>query len=456
LEEGCLGAELERRQEGRAAAQREVDGRRAQLATAEAERREAERHLTLFGSAAKAPLCEMCGQEISRRYAAERSQHLTRALAAAQERLLAAQAALSEGEGRLAQAQQAEAEVQARLMQVRRERSAWEEKLRQAADRLDAATARIAELCAGASEAELLQAAAQEAEQRRRRDDLRRRWKEAHAAGKAAAQRRDAARQRIEQLRKERDQGDHLAGQIAEIARQLAALPEEARRPAAEVEALIQGLSRRQKELSVEQGRRAQALADLRRKVEERQRREAEQDQAARDLALYKRVAELLGPGPGGLQRHLVREAEEGIVRYANDILHDLTQGRLRLRLQREDSPGAQKALDLLVYNQETSDRPMPIAMCSGSQRFRIAISLALATGRYLSQNARRVESVIIDEGFGCLDQEGRADTVEVLRALKAHLKRIILVSHQEELTQSFTHGYRIELRERASVPVPL
>src|SRR5207302_298912 len=129
-----------------------------------------------------------------------------------------------------------------------------------------------------------------------------------------------------------------------------------------------------------------------------------------------------------------------------------LSRGNLRLKLNHdeEDGTGSRKALDLLVFNEETSERSTPISLVSGSQRFRIAISLALAIGRYMAREARRVQSVIIDEGFGCLDDRSRDDMVQVLKALKAHLRRIILVSHQREFIDSFSHGYRISLVEQS------
>ena len=46
-----------------------------------------------------------------------------------------------------------------------------------------------------------------------------------------------------------------------------------------------------------------------------------------------------------------------------------------------EGAPDAQsnKALDLVVYNHDTGTQPMLTSLASGSQAFRIAVSLALA-----------------------------------------------------------------------------
>ena len=74
-----------------------------------------------------------------------------------------------------------------------------------------------------------------------------------------------------------------------------------------------------------------------------------------------------------------------------------------------------------------------------------------MAIGQYVGSNARNIESVIIDEGFGSLDKNGRDDMIEELNQLKQRLKRIILVSHQEEFFNEFTNGYKIELKDKAS-----
>lgn len=249
----------------------------------------------------------------------------------------------------------------------------------------------------------------------------------------------------------EAERGD-LEEQVRGLAQQLAEVPERARRPEAEVAREQEGAEAALRAAKEDLAGKREAWRRLVEAAQRQREKQAERDRVAEEHVLHERLARALGPR--GLQRWLIQQAEQGIVAQANQTLHDLTGGRLWLKLESDEE--SKKALDLLVCNRETSERPMPIAMCSGSQRFRIAISLALATGRYLSREARRVESVIIDEGFGCLDRESRADTVEVLKSLRGKLARIILVSHQDEFTSSFTQGYRIELQERSSRVIAL
>ena len=171
--------------------------------------------------------------------------------------------------------------------------------------------------------------------------------------------------------------------------------------------------------------------------------------QVDQDLARYKLLAELLGKDR--LQRHLVRQAERQIVELANSMLDRLSGGQLFLQLVGGNDSDGNKALELECLNRITGGSPINVQFLSGSQRFRVAVALALAIGQYASRQFRPIESVIIDEGFGCLDRAGRTVMIQELQNLRGHLKCIILVSHQEEFADAFSDGYRFELTDGAT-----
>lgn len=184
--------------------------------------------------------------------------------------------------------------------------------------------------------------------------------------------------------------------------------------------------------------------------VDRRNRRRALEDDersAERDHVRTATLAALLGPRR--LQLYLVRRAERQIVEHANAVLDRLSGGQLFLRLcSGDEGDVSEKALELEVVNHTTADAPINIAFLSGSQRFRVAVSLALGIGQYASRQHRPIESVIIDEGFGCLDRNGRQVMIQELQNLRGHLKCILLVSHQEEFAEAFSDGYRFELED--------
>jgi DNA repair protein SbcC/Rad50 len=232
---------------------------------------------------------------------------------------------------------------------------------------------------------------------------------------------------------------------------QIADLPLLARRAAVEIEREIKIALCQRAAFDTRRREAGEQLAKL--KDQERRRQELEQQHLTSERAfnLYKILAQLLGRG--GLQLTLLRRAERTITALANEILDGLSRGQMRLELRgaEGDEELSEKALDLVVYNYETGTQPLPVALVSGSQRFRIAVSLALAVGRYAGEEARAIESVIIDEGFGCLDTNGRDDMIQELNRLQEQLSRILLVSHQEEFARAFSNGYAIALVDGAS-----
>lgn len=157
--------------------------------------------------------------------------------------------------------------------------------------------------------------------------------------------------------------------------------------------------------------------------------------------------------GRDRLQMYVMRRAERQVVDYANAALDRLSGGQLHLRLVGEAAGdgNSAKALELEAYNRATGERPINVAFLSGSQKFRVAVSLALGIGQFASRRRRPIESVIIDEGFGCLDREGRQVMIQELQNLRGHLRCILLVSHQEDFASAFADGYRFELANGAT-----
>ncbi|MBP3955111.1 SMC family ATPase [Gemmata sp. G18] len=250
------------------------------------------------------------------------------------------------------------------------------------------------------------------------------------------------------QLQAARGGLDPLRAEIKQLEAESDSFPEEERRSPddvrAEAAAARKELDARNKELLDAQGRK-RILDGYR-----HQRNELGERFKAVDAEhnRHKTLAELLGRDR--LQRHLVRQAERQIVDYANAVLDRLSGGQLFMRLV-EAETGTDKALDLECANRVTGGGAINVAFLSGSQRFRVAVALALGIGQYASKQHRPIESVIIDEGFGCLDRAGRQVMIQELQNLRGHLHCILLVSHQEEFADAFPDGYRFELQDGAT-----
>lgn len=258
-----------------------------------------------------------------------------------------------------------------------------------------------------------------------------------------------AAPQKMSELQQAKSEQNLRQTRLASVIAEIEATDEQARRPAAEIEIEISEL-RRQKD-AAEANRRKAETEKLNLENLQLRREELEKDwqESQHKFALYKKLAELLGRD--FLQRQLLRDAETTIVTHANRFLDRVSSGTLRLELKTEtteENAGAKgtKALDLVAYHEAAGADALPVDALSGGQRFRVAVSLALGIGQYANAGTRRLESVIIDEGFGSLDREGRTEMIAELRGLQNEMRRVIVVSHQEEVADAFPNNkYLIE-----------
>ena len=112
----------------------------------------------------------------------------------------------------------------------------------------------------------------------------------------------------------------------------------------------------------------------------------------------------------------------------------------------------------LCVNKESAGENALPLTNLSGSQKFRVAVALALGIGRYAGRNDARIESVIIDEGFGSLNRQNQMEMADAVRALADNhlLKRIIVVSRQEAFADRFPDRIHVELGPSGSRQVKI
>jgi exonuclease SbcC len=245
---------------------------------------------------------------------------------------------------------------------------------------------------------------------------------------------------------------DSQRREITDLEAHAAALPPECRIEVAEAKRRHLRAKEAFDAIDAEQARARLAKTVLDTQHEQRHQQQQEVLLLDAELTHAKLLADLLGRDR--LQLHLIRQAERQVVDFANAVLDRLSGGQLYLRLagQSGGEDSSTKALELEAHNRHTGDKPINVAFLSGSQRFRVAVSLALGIGQYASRQHRPLESVIIDEGFGCLDRFGRQLMIQELHNLRGHLRCILLVSHQDEFADAFADGYRFELTNGTTV----
>ena len=96
---------------------------------------------------------------------------------------------------------------------------------------------------------------------------------------------------------------------------------------------------------------------------------------------------------------------------------------------------------DELIIEAEDSTGKHPVTRYSGGERMRINLALRLGISEVIARRSGykgKIETLIIDEGLGALDEEGRQATIEILRQLRQRFKKILVISHVEDVKEAF------------------
>ncbi len=258
---------------------------------------------------------------------------------------------------------------------------------------------------------------------------------------------------RYDQLSKDRERCSEWSNQLSGVWREIDSIPVDGRVPVEEA-GRIQGESRAESDgADLARDSAVRACDGLKARADRYETLTSELRVVERQLDIHKKLDGLLGQN--GLQRKLVRDAEEQVVELANDTLQNLSDGELSL--EQDDAIGRDDKAFALRVRRAGDPAPIGVMFLSGSQKFRVAVSVALAVGRFATGRARPLEAVIIDEGFGSLDKEGLRAMADELKRLQQSqsLKRMILVSHQDEFTDQFPVGYRLAASDNGTIATP-
>lgn len=265
---------------------------------------------------------------------------------------------------------------------------------------------------------------------------------------------REGVAARFEQLQHDGALWDEWRRQLAELDEALAAIPADARTSEAQAQEQRRQAEDRVRKTVKDRDNEQRAVDDLNRRANDHRELTQQLREVEHTYDLHARLDNLLGQE--GLQRELVRAAEREVISLANDTLQNLSDGDLFLEPDDEATGRDDRAFALRIRRQ-SDPNPIGVSFLSGSQKFRVAVSIALAIGRFAAGRARPLESVLIDEGFASLDRDGLRFMADELKRLQhaQGLKRIIVISHQEEFIDRFPVGYRLSAGANGTVVEP-
>jgi exonuclease SbcC len=159
--------------------------------------------------------------------------------------------------------------------------------------------------------------------------------------------------------------------------------------------------------------------------------------QLAEEKSLYRDLQ--VSFGQKGLRAMIIESAIPEIEEEANHLLARMTENRMQVRFdtQRETLKGETvETLDIKIAD-ELGTRDYE--MYSGGEAFRVNFAVRIALSKLLARRAgAQLQTLIVDEGFGTQDTQGRERLIEAINSIRDDFACILVITHIEELQDAF------------------
>jgi exonuclease SbcC len=251
-------------------------------------------------------------------------------------------------------------------------------------------------------------------------------------------------------------QKKEVARQQEEHTRAAAALAEaQAQAPdLAAAERDLFNLKEQENHLRLEVGAARQKVLVLEDLRSRRKALEADREVLSGQVGQYKQLERAFGKD--GVPALLIEQSLPQIEARANEILDRLSQGTMSVRFLTQAAYKDKRRDDL----RETLDIQISDGagvrdydMFSGGEAFRVNFAIRLALSEVLAQRAgARLQTLVIDEGFGSQDAQGRQRLIEAINMIREDFAKILVITHIDELKDAFPVRIEVEKTGRGSV----
>jgi len=159
--------------------------------------------------------------------------------------------------------------------------------------------------------------------------------------------------------------------------------------------------------------------------------------------------------GKDGVPALLIEQALPEIEAKANDLLDRLSNSEMMVEFVTQEKYKDDKRKDLretLEIRIKDGAGERNYEMYSGGEAFRINFAIRLALSEILAQRkGARLQTLVIDEGFGSQDTLGRQRLIEAINLVKPDFAKILVITHLDELKDAFPTRIEVEKTDRGS-----
>ncbi|NLC29597.1 MAG: hypothetical protein GX773_03990, partial [Chloroflexi bacterium] len=152
--------------------------------------------------------------------------------------------------------------------------------------------------------------------------------------------------------------------------------------------------------------------------------------------------------GKDGVPAMLIDQALPELEDQANELLARLSNYSMSVKFDTQRAykdtkrKDMMETLDILISD---GSGIRDYETYSGGEAFRINFAIRLALSRVLAHRAgAKLQTLVIDEGFGNQDAQGRQRLIEAINTVRPDFEKILIITHIEELKDYFSN--RIEV----------
>ncbi len=297
---------------------------------------------------------------------------------------------------------------------------------------------------------------------------------QAHQAARQKEQQGRASEARLRKLESAQAALAPLEREIQEIQAQIARLEEQVQRQQEEhdqsaaalaaaqaqapdlhaTERALLEIQQRENQQRMAVGAARQQVAVLDDLKARRKALQAERELHARQVGYHRQLE--MAFGKDGVPALLIEQALPQIEIRANDILDRLSSGSMSVRFETQAPYKDRRREELretLEIKISDSAGTRDYEMFSGGEAFRVNFAVRLALAEVLAQRAgARLQTLVIDEGFGSQDTQGRQRLIEAINLVRQDFSKILVITHIDELKDAFPNRIEVEKTEQGSI----
>jgi len=230
-------------------------------------------------------------------------------------------------------------------------------------------------------------------------------------------------------LAADKARGEALEKEVAELGKAVEGLEEQER--------LVQGLQEEESQARQALGAAQERLDRCRGLEKEKEAKLAQEQEITEEKTIYEELQ--LAFGKKGVQAMIIESALPELEEEANHLLSRMTDGRMHVRFETQRTTKKGETVETLEIEISDELGARSYELYSGGEAFRANFAIRIALSKLLARRAgARLETLIIDEGFGTQDTLGRERLIEAINSIQDDFALILVITHIEELRDAF------------------